>query len=235
MGNAELVFPIAIEAAELAERRTAVREVAESAGMSEAVQQKKLFLYLAERAVAGVEEAADEHFVATRVLGRPLDFDPGGDAGVRQLKRRLGQRLEEYYSGEGKRSRLRLVAGRGLCLRFVRVNAVTGVVVVPPRESPPGTPLEMALGLLVAELAETPELRVTLGPPGRRGYAYFVEGELLDAGSGEWLWILRFGDCRTGAVVFSSVSPLRIRHLRVDVRVGADRVREQLARMGAGE
>ncbi len=235
MGAAVLAFPGTLDAAEIAERREAIRAVAESAGMQDAAQQRKLFLYLAERAAAGVEAAADEYSVATRVLGRPLDFDPVADAGVRQLKRRLGQRLEEYYAGEGKRSRMRLVAGRGLCLRFVRVKVVTGVAVVPPRVFAAGAPEEMAHGLLVAGLAETPWLRVCSAPAGLSGDEYFVAGEMLEAGRGEWLWCLRLGESGTGAVVFSSVNILRAEQLREDVGVVVTKVQEQLARRAGAE
>jgi tetratricopeptide (TPR) repeat protein len=63
---------------------------------------QQLLRHLVEQAVAGNTGALKEHVLAFEVFDRPIDaFDPARDTIVRVEARRLRQRLERYYVGEG--------------------------------------------------------------------------------------------------------------------------------------
>ncbi len=70
---------------------------------------QQLLRHLVEQAVAGNRGALKEHVLACEVFDRPIDaFDPARDTIVRVEARRLRQRLERYYGGEGSDATLEI-------------------------------------------------------------------------------------------------------------------------------
>jgi tetratricopeptide (TPR) repeat protein len=70
---------------------------------------QQLLRHLVEQAVAGNTGALKEHVLAFEVFERPISaFDPARDTIVRVEARRLRQRLERYYIGEGSDATLEI-------------------------------------------------------------------------------------------------------------------------------
>ena len=70
---------------------------------------QQLLRHLVEQAVAGNTGALKEHVLAFEVFARPISaFDPARDTIVRVEARRLRQRLERYYDGEGSDAMLEI-------------------------------------------------------------------------------------------------------------------------------
>jgi len=70
---------------------------------------QQLLRHLVEQAVAGNTGALKEHVLAFEVFERPISaFDPARDTIVRVEARRLRQRLERYYDGEGSDATLEI-------------------------------------------------------------------------------------------------------------------------------
>ncbi len=70
---------------------------------------QKLLRHLVEQAVLGNTGALKEPMLAYEVFKRPIDaFDPARDTIVRVEARRLRQRLERYYGGEGRDATLEI-------------------------------------------------------------------------------------------------------------------------------
>jgi tetratricopeptide (TPR) repeat protein len=69
-------------------------------------QHQRLLRHVVEHTLAGNTAALKESVLAFEVFQRPIDFDPARDTIVRVEARRLRQRLERYYAGEGAATRL---------------------------------------------------------------------------------------------------------------------------------
>jgi hypothetical protein len=61
----------------------------------------KLLRYLADHALAQPGVPLKEYQIATKVFGRPDDFDPQADSAIRVQAGRLRLKLHDYYSHEG--------------------------------------------------------------------------------------------------------------------------------------
>lgn len=61
----------------------------------------KLLQFLAQHTLHSPEDHLKEYEIATRVFGRPADFDPQADSGVRVQMGRLRAKLGEYYQTVG--------------------------------------------------------------------------------------------------------------------------------------
>jgi hypothetical protein len=99
-------------------QRQELQGILRSRPFARAGKLRQLAAWLGERAITGPHDKPSEYVVGVEALGRPADFDPSYDVSVRQLKRRLCQRLEEYYAVEGRASRYRMVCDRGFAVRF---------------------------------------------------------------------------------------------------------------------
>jgi len=78
-----------------------VRRILGSETFRQAESLRRLFLYLAEKSLAGEGASLKEYIVGVDVFGKPQDYDPQKDASVRIQAGRLRQKLEEYYRKEG--------------------------------------------------------------------------------------------------------------------------------------
>jgi hypothetical protein len=63
---------------------------------------RRLFRFLAEKAVAGEADQLKEYSIGLDAFGKPSTYDPRNDAIVRLQAGRLRQKLAEYYRTEGK-------------------------------------------------------------------------------------------------------------------------------------
>src|ERR1019366_3313627 len=74
----------------------------------------KLLEYISEKHFLGQDAEVCEYSIATEVLGRPADFDPGEDAIARVEIHRLRKKLREYHVAEGARQALKIIIPPGM-------------------------------------------------------------------------------------------------------------------------
>lgn len=95
--------------------RAALDEIERSAVFVGSQRHRRFLRHLVEQWLAGRTHELREITLGVTVFGRPAEsFDPALDSIVRVEARRLRQRLQQYYAGEGRNASLRisLVAGR---------------------------------------------------------------------------------------------------------------------------
>ena len=101
------------------ERWELVTRMVASHHFGKGVQLRELLLYLGKRAILSPDEDVSEREIGSRVLGRRPDYDPQADNIVRVQIRRLRQKLDEYFSGDGRDERVVISIPRGShVLRF---------------------------------------------------------------------------------------------------------------------
>jgi hypothetical protein len=83
------------------ERWALVGRITASQHFGKSVQLRDLLLYLAKQAIVSPSADVTEQEIGWRVLGRRQDYNPQADNIVRVQIRRLRQKLEEYFTGEG--------------------------------------------------------------------------------------------------------------------------------------
>jgi hypothetical protein len=86
----------------LDEKRAQLARVLISTPLQNAPMLQKLLQFLGTRATEGSSEDLNEWVIATRVFGRPKEFDATTDTTVRTAVYRLRSKLREYFAGEGK-------------------------------------------------------------------------------------------------------------------------------------
>jgi hypothetical protein len=74
----------------------------------------KLLEYICEKHFEGQDAELCEYGIATEVLGRPSNFDPGEDAIARVEIHRLRKKLREYYAAEGSHQALKIIIPPGM-------------------------------------------------------------------------------------------------------------------------
>ena len=110
---------------------------------------RRLLSYLAGRSLNGATDELKEYVIGVEVFGKPPSYDPQKDASVRVQIRRLRDKIEDYYRGEGADAPLRVVLPKGhFILRFEPRPAAPAAA--PKRFSRPLVALAAALLLLVA-------------------------------------------------------------------------------------
>jgi hypothetical protein len=101
------------------ERWELVTRMVASHHFGKGVQLRELLLYLGKRAIVSPDEDVSEREIGSRVLGRRPDYDPQADNIVRVQIRRLRQKLDEYYAGDGRNERVVISIPKGShVLRF---------------------------------------------------------------------------------------------------------------------
>jgi hypothetical protein len=93
----------------------------------------KLLQFLAQHTLNSPDEHPKEYEIATRVFGRPTDFDPQSDSGVRVQMGRLRTKLAEYYQSAGAEDPIQIEVPKGSYSLLFRQRAVT------PAPDPPRT------------------------------------------------------------------------------------------------
>ncbi|MFT3672978.1 tetratricopeptide repeat protein [Aestuariivirga sp.] len=95
------------------EKRDAVARIVASGALGRLSKLPAILTYLVEQELAGKGEALKGYAIATDVLGRGTDFDPGTDSIVRVELRRLRQALALYYATDGAADPVRITIPSG--------------------------------------------------------------------------------------------------------------------------
>ena len=95
------------------EKRDAVARIVASGALGRQSKLPAILSYLVEQELAGKGEALKGYAIATDVLGRGTDFDPGTDSIVRVELRRLRQALALYYATDGAADPVRVTIPSG--------------------------------------------------------------------------------------------------------------------------
>jgi hypothetical protein len=105
------------------DKRTALREVLESAAFVRAGQLQSFLRFICEMEIGGRGGELSEHRIGVEALGRPPGYSPAEDAAVRRRASDLREKLDEVYATELAAARLRIDLPKGRYLpRFVRVE-----------------------------------------------------------------------------------------------------------------
>ncbi len=85
-----------------------------SAGFRRSERHAKFLRYICETALDGQASKLNEYLIAHEVFGRGDEYSPGEDSVVRRQAHSLRQKLQDYYTGEGKDDpvRIELPTGR---------------------------------------------------------------------------------------------------------------------------
>ena len=96
-----------------AEVRAEVERILASKGFANAGRLSRLLRYIADKTLANQADQLKEYAVGVEVFDRDEKYDPRIDSIVRVEAGRLRSRLDEYYSGEGASSPVRVTLPRG--------------------------------------------------------------------------------------------------------------------------
>lgn len=131
--------------------RAELDRILASKGFSSAGRLSKLLRYVVGKTIAGETDQLKEYSVGVEVFERDGNYDPRLDSIVRVEAGRLRSRLEEYYSGEGAASGVRITLPRGgYSARFERTDAAPPAIL--PAPAPPVKSRSRALVPLAAVL-----------------------------------------------------------------------------------
>jgi adenylate cyclase len=128
--------------------RAELDRILASKGFSSAARLSKLLRYVVDKTLAGDSDQLKEYSVGIEVFDRDDKYDPRLDSIVRVEAGRLRSRLDEYYSGEGAASAIRISLPKGgYSAQFERRNDPAPVIapVAPQRASLIAIPLGIAL------------------------------------------------------------------------------------------
>jgi len=117
-------------------------------GFSSAGRLSKLLRYVVEKTLAGETDQLKEYAVGVEVFERDGNYDPRLDSIVRVEAGRLRSRLDQYYSGEGAGSPIRINLPRGgYSAQFERPEPI------PPAPSSQVEPVGSSRGLWIPAVA----------------------------------------------------------------------------------
>jgi hypothetical protein len=112
----------------LEEAREQVDRILASHTLNASETLRRLLRFLADKAFSGEADQLKEYSIGLDALGKPADYDPRHDSGVRIQASRLRQKLDEYYRLEGRNDPLTIELPRG---RFKIVWSARGVDLPP--------------------------------------------------------------------------------------------------------
>ena len=131
------------------EIEAALERVLAARPLDAAPQAAAMLRHVVGETLAGRGAAIKAYSIGVDALGRPKDFDPQTDPGVRVLARSLRQSLTEYYAGEGASDPVRIELPTGRYEpKFVRSAAAR-----PVRRARPGLALAASSALALAAIA----------------------------------------------------------------------------------
>ncbi len=113
--------------------QTQVERILHSEELRSSDTQRRLFKFLADKAIAGEADALNEYAVATDGLGKPPTYDPRHNSAVRIQVGRLRQSLAEFYRTEGKEDDFIIDLPKG---RFKLTCIQRTTLIEPPIPSP---------------------------------------------------------------------------------------------------
>jgi hypothetical protein len=97
----------------------------------------KLLQFLAQHTLNSPDEHLKEYEIATQVFGRPADFDPQADSGVRVQMGRLRTKLAEYYQSAGVDHPIQIEVPKGGYSLLFRQRVVTAALDPPQTNTAP--------------------------------------------------------------------------------------------------
>lgn len=171
------------------EVRAALQSMVASADFPATARNRRFLVYVVEETLGGTAEEISGYSVATKVFGRPADFNPTADPIVRIEAAKLRRDLETYYLKSRAHGGVRISLPRGGYIPlFERVQAESPAV-RPPALDPRGLTIDVLHGSqcrfaqlqpslrarLADRLARQTELAVFAGP------ARHTDGGLLDS------------------------------------------------------
>jgi len=118
----------------------------------------KLLHFLAHHALDSPTEHIKEYEIATQVFGRPPDFDPQADSGVRVQMARLRTKLAEYYLSDGASDAIQVEVPKGgyslsFRRRIIETDApAPGKEVRKPTAQPESIPIRRSRAIMVVAL-----------------------------------------------------------------------------------
>jgi tetratricopeptide (TPR) repeat protein len=93
--------------------RTELREIVGSRTFAQGSRLARFLRFVVENYLSGETERLKESVIGVEVYDRPADYDPKIDSIVRTEARRLRKKLQEYYEGEGRYSRVIITVPTG--------------------------------------------------------------------------------------------------------------------------
>jgi hypothetical protein len=106
------------------QKREALEAVLRSHTFARSDQLKSFLKYVCEMEIAGHGHELTEYLVGVEALGRPSQYSPGDDSGVRNRAFALRKKLQEYYELENPDAPIRIDLHKGsYCPHFVEKNS----------------------------------------------------------------------------------------------------------------
>jgi hypothetical protein len=90
------------------EFQAALDAVLASSTFMRAERLKRFLSFVCDLVLAGRGEEINEYLIGIEVFDRPAEYSPGEDSIVRRQAHALRKKLDEYYQGEGKDTRIRI-------------------------------------------------------------------------------------------------------------------------------
>ncbi|HTT63639.1 MAG TPA: malectin domain-containing carbohydrate-binding protein [Bryobacteraceae bacterium] len=145
----------------------------------------KLLEYICEKHFAGRDTELCEYSIATEVLGRPADFDPGEDAIARVEIHRLRKKLREYYTAEGSRQPLKIIIPPGMYTPVFRQDGNCPSTVAVNGKALAESPADPPAAAIPEDPAEPPEAPVApiTHAPHRRALWLPIVGAVIVIGT----------------------------------------------------
>lgn len=118
--------------------RAQLARILGDARFESARQRRDLLRYVVEETLAGRGDRLKGYAIATRVFGRPDDFDPQADPVVRIEARRLRRDLDAYYMGPGRDDPVLIAIPKGRYLPVFAWRERAAPPEMAPRDSAAG-------------------------------------------------------------------------------------------------
>lgn len=114
----------ALESITAEQKRAALDAVLRSHTFARSDQLKSFLRYVCEMEIAGHGHELTEYMIGVEALGRPSQYSPGDDSGVRNRAFALRKKLQEYYEHENPDAPIRIDLHKGsYCPHFVENSA----------------------------------------------------------------------------------------------------------------
>ncbi len=117
------------------EKQQALDLVLRSSTFARADQLRKFLRYICEMEAAGRSDQISEYTIATEALGRPRNYSPAADSGVRGRAHDLRVKIEHFYESEAPEATLRIGLRKGSYSPLyyeVKSQAIKPLVFLPP-------------------------------------------------------------------------------------------------------
>jgi hypothetical protein len=140
------------------EKQQALDLVLRSQVLARADQLRKFLRYICEMEDAGRAEEITEYSIGTEALGRPRDYSPAADSGVRGRAHDLRQKLEQFYEVENPQAKIRIGLRKGSYTPYFHE-----VSVLPAQTPPPFSALSEPAPLPISEPPASPSFLKRFG------------------------------------------------------------------------